>query len=149
MLRGTSAEWLLLEPAPGQAVEIHPAFSVHKWIGLELNCLDRMIWNLSTNPKKCKMDLPGRHRCSEMPESLCGWRWSRSRSRAGWWISGSLLRSGPCASPPPRSPLTETYCRASGLDTGSFQKRAATELYSPGQSVLPPGRPGSAVRGGA
>lgn len=99
--------------------------------------------------QEMKMDLPGRHRCSLMPRIVCGWGWSRSRSRAGWWISGSPLRSGPRASPPPRSPLRETCCLASDLSTGSFQKRAATEWYYPGQSVLPPERPRSAGRGAA
>lgn len=99
--------------------------------------------------QKPKMDLPGRRRCSQMPENRCGWRRSRSKSRAGSWTSGSALRSGPCASPPPQSPLRETFCSASYLSTGSFQRLALTELCYPGQSVLPPGNPGSAERGAA
>lgn len=95
------------------------------------------------------MGLPGRHRCSEMRANQCGWRWIRSKSRAASWTSGSPLRSGPRASAPPRSPLREICCPASDLKTDSFQKRAVTELYCPGHSVLPPGRPGSADRGAA
>lgn len=122
-------------------------FECNKWTGLELSCLDWMTWNMKTSPKK--MDLPDRRRCSQMPENLCGWRRSRSKSRAGSWTSGSALRSGPCASPPPRSPLRETFCSASDSNTGSFQRLALTELCYPGQSVLPRGNPGNAERGAA
>lgn len=96
-----------------------------------------------------KIGLPGRRRCWVMPESPCGWGWSRSKSRAASWITGSSMRSGPCASPPPRNPPRETCCPASDLSTDSFQKQAVREWCYPGQSVRPPGSPRSADHGAA